>query len=321
MVRAVGLLSAGLDSALALRLVSDQGVELVAVHVVLPFGRNKHDYPKLVAEDLGVPLIRLEAGEEYIELIRNPKYGYGSQMNPCIDCRIYMLRQARRALAETGVSFVVTGDVLGQRPMTQHKRTLRLEEQEAGLEGLVLRPLSAKLLPPTIPEQKRWVKREALLGLKGKTRKPQLALAAELGIRGYRPPAGGCPLTHQEFAAKLRQLLNVRQRPTGGDIALLQVGRHFYHGPAQIVVGRDRRDNEALLRLKESDDCVLEVPQCGSPVTLVRGPKEGQALRFAATLTARYSDSETDEVTVECRDGEGTTTITVVRDEEPESCY
>lgn len=317
--RAAGLLSSGLDSALALRLVSDQGVKVIAVHIVLPFGREKQDYPGLIAANLGVDLLSREAGEEYIEVLRSPRHGYGSHMNPCIDCRVYMLTQAWQVATEVGADFLVTGDVLGQRPMTQHGRTLRLEDREAGLEGLVLRPLSARLLPQTIPEQEGWVKRERLLALKGKTRKPQLALAHELGIQGYRPASGGCPLTHAEFASKVQQLLARRERITKNDLELLQVGRHFYDGATQIVVGRDRDDNAALRGLMQPEDCVLEVPHCGSPVTLVRGPKERQALETAARLTARYSDARDEIIQVECRAQEGILSIVVRQEDGPDN--
>lgn len=317
--KAAGLLSSGLDSALALQLVSDQGVEVVGVHIVLPFAREKRDYPGLIAANLGVHLLRVEAGEDYVEVLRSPRHGYGSQMNPCIDCRIYMLRRAWQVARELGADFLVTGDVLGQRPMTQHARMLRLEEEEAGVEGLVVRPLSALLLPETVPEQKRWVDRESFLALKGKTRKPQLALARELAIRGYRPASGGCPLTHGEFAGKVQRLLAHKQRITKNDMELLQVGRHFYSGATQIVVGRDKADNAALRRLTQAEDWVLEVPRCGSPVTLVRGPKEQQAVEDAAKLTARYSDAEADTIQVECRGKEAVITMTVRQEATPEA--
>lgn len=306
MKKALGLLSGGLDSILATRLVLEQGVEVVAVNFILPFtpaAEEKQDYAGAVAERLGIPLVRVEAGEEYLEVVRSPKYGYGSGLNPCVDCRIFMLREAKRVAEseEVGADFVFTGDVLGERPMSQHRKALELEEKEAGLEGQVLRPLSARLLPTTIPEREGWVKRSGLLGIKGKSRKPQIALAKRFGLRRdeYPTPAGGCLLTYKEFAAKARDLFEHRERENGKgggkvtrrDILLLRVGRHFRFGSSKIIVGRNEEENKVLAGLRSAGDFVFEVPGCGSPTTLLVGSEEEEAVELAARLTARYSDA------------------------------
>jgi len=310
-VKAIGLLSSGIDSALAIKLIKEQGVEVVAVNLVLPFSDDRKDYAAHLAKQLGVPLVRVKAGEDYIELVRHPRHGYGSGMNPCIDCRIYMLRRAWEVAEGMGARFLVTGDVLGERPMTQHRAALELEERESGLRGLILRPLSAKLLPETVPEREGWVDREKLLVIEGRSRKPQLELAQRYGITGFRTPGGGCLLTNKEFSARLRQLFSFQQKVGIADIELLKLGRHFFEGGAHIIVGRNERENGLLLQLRQPEDYVLEVKGYPGPVTLLRGAKTSEAMEVAARLTARYSDALEGEVAVECRTDGRARTIAV----------
>ncbi len=310
-MKAVGLLSSGIDSTLALKLISDQGIEVIAVNFVLPFVSEKKDYASCVAEEIGVSLMKVEAGEEFIEMVRNPRHGYGSGMNPCIDCRIYMLRKAKIIAEEVDAAFIITGDVLGERPMSQHATALRLEEQESGLEGKILRPLSAKLLPETVPEREGWVDRNRLLDISGRSRKLQLALAREFGIKGYSAPAGGCLLTDKEFALRLKDLFSRQEKVTERDVSLLKLGRHFHLSSSRIIVGRNERENTLLLELKNPADYVFEVPDCGSPITILEGPKEKEAIELAARLTARYSDADTPQILVEYRSGDKTERIIV----------
>ncbi len=300
-MKAIALISGGLDSILAAKLIIDQGIEVMGLYHVLPFVSEKKDWAGQVGDCLQIPLRRLEAGEDYLELVRHPRFGYGSGMNPCMDCRIYMLRGARKVVEETGASFVVTGDVLGQRPMTQTRRKLALEEDEAGLDGLILRPLTAKELPETTPEREGWVDREKLLGIRGRSRKPQMALARELNLSGYRSPDSGCLLVNKEFAQRIRDLFGHQDRFSMRDAELLRIGRHFYHGPARVVVGRNEQENRRLLELRDTDECVLEAVGVGSPVTLLQGPATEDAIDFAARLTARYSDAPAGEAIVEIR--------------------
>jgi len=292
-MKALSLLSGGLDSIIATKLILDQGIEVVALNFILPFAVEKKDYAGEVAKRFGIPLVRVEAGEEYLDMVRNPKHGYGSGMNPCIDCRIYMLREAKRIAKEVGADFIFTGDVLGERPMSQHRKALELEEKEAGLEKMVLRPLSAKLLPETIPEQKGWVDKSKLCAIKGKSRKPQIALANKFGIleEEYPTPSGGCLLTYREFASKLRDLFDHNERVTVRDVRVLKIGRHFRFGSSKIIVGRNEAENTLLLDLKNPEDYVFEVPGYGSPITILEGLKSREAIEVAAKLTARYSDA------------------------------
>lgn len=287
-IKAIGLLSGGLDSVLALKLVKDQNVEVIAVHLLLPFADDKQDYATHLASQLSIPLIKVNATEDYIELLRHPSHGRGSGMNPCIDCRIYMLCQSWQVAQQIGARFLITGDVLGQRPMTQHRGKLAVEEKESGLEKLILRPLSSKLLPKTFPEEEGWVDRERLLALEGRSRKPQLALAREFGIQGYRMPGGGCLLTNKEISFRLRELFRRQQVVTEKNIALLKIGRHFFLPEAHIIVGRDERENHQLLELRQPDDRVFEVVGHRGPTTILRGAKTKKAVEFATQLTARY---------------------------------
>jgi len=296
-MKALALFSGGLDSILALKLVLNQGIEVVALNIILPFRAEREDYAGTAANRFGIPLVRLKAGEQYIEIIKNPVYGYGSGMNPCIDCRIYMLRAAKRIAKEAGAEFIFTGDVLAERPMSQHKAALVLEEKEAGLEGKILRPLSAKLLPETIPEREGWIDRSKLLAISGKSRKLQIALAHKFDLQ-YPTPAGGCLLTYKEFASKVRDLFEHKDKVTIRDTSLLKIGRHFRLGASKIIVGRNEEENKALYDLKDEEDYVFEVPSCGSPITILEGAKSKEAIEAAAKLTARYSDANTEEKNV-----------------------
>ncbi|MBN1762512.1 MAG: hypothetical protein JW878_05480 [Methanomicrobia archaeon] len=300
-MKALALLSGGLDSILATKLVLDQGIEVIAVTFILPVVAEKGDYAGKTAERFGIPQIRVEVGDDYLEVIRNPKYGYGSGMNPCIDCRIYMLREAKRIAKEIGAKFVVTGDVLGERPMSQYRKALMLEEEESRLEGLIVRPLSAKLLSETIPEREGWIDRSALLAISGKSRKPQIALAHEFGLENaYPSPSGGCLLTHKEFASKVKDLFEHEEHVTTREIEFLRIGRHFRVASSKIVVGRNEAENELLLELKNPEDYAFEVPGYGSPITILEQTNEKETIELAARLTARYSDvASGEEVLVE----------------------
>ncbi|MGC9443868.1 MAG: 7-cyano-7-deazaguanine synthase [Candidatus Methanospirareceae archaeon] len=306
-MKALTLLSGGLDSILATKLVLDQGIELVAITFVLPFAAEKVDYASKIAERLNITHLKVEVGTDYFQVIRNPKHGYGSGMNPCIDCRIYMLRKTKRIADELDAKFIVTGDVLGERPMSQHRNALALEAREARLEGLILRPLSAKLLPVTIPEREGWIDRDKLLGISGKSRKPQIALAEQYGLQDeYPAPAGGCLLTYKEFAAKVRDLFEHVESVTNRDIQLLKLGRHFRFRASKIIVGRNERENSLLLALKSPNAYAFEVPGCGSPITILEGVRDSPTIKLAAQLTARYSDTRSDPVVVEYwRESEG----------------
>jgi tRNA U34 2-thiouridine synthase MnmA/TrmU len=294
--RAVGLLSGGLDSTLAVKLVLEQGIEVFAVNFVTPFCTCTRKGCKLeakrVSDEFGVNLKVESIGEEYIVILKNPKHGYGKNMNPCIDCRILMFTKAKDYMEEIGASFVFTGEVLGERPMSQRLRAMRLIETESGLEGKILRPLSAGLLKPTIPEMEGIVDRKRLLSIQGRSRKPQIALAKELGIVDYPCPAGGCKLTDPNYANRLREAFEHGEESLK-DISLLKYGRHFrLQDGAKVIVGRDENENAMLCSLKGTDDILLEVQGYPGPITLLKGNRRPESLLLAASICARYSDGE-----------------------------
>jgi len=310
-IRGLVLLSGGLDSALAAKLVKDQGIDLVAIHFTSPFWGSEKKYPARIAEKLGIPFKDVPLGRDYRKMLQNPKHGYGSAINPCIDCHAFMFREAWKIAKKTGAEFIVTGEVLGQRPMSQRLPALKIIEKEANLIGRILRPLSAKLLDETEPEKRGWVDRKKLLEIEGRGRKSQLALAAEFSADDYSCPAGGCLLTMKEFALKLKDLFQRKKETGWNDIKLLKIGRHFRYRKNRIIVGRDHGENEALRKLKPKEDYLFKVPIVESPVTILQGPKTKTAVRLAARLTARYSDSQAKRVTVKYGKTKLTKEITV----------
>jgi tRNA U34 2-thiouridine synthase MnmA/TrmU len=298
--RALGLLSGGLDSSLAVKLILDQGLDVEAVNFVSPFclcGRGGCGAAQ-VAKNLHVPLKTISVGEEYLRIVRKPRFGYGRNMNPCVDCRIFMLKKAKKYAKEMGASFIFTGEVLGQRPMSQQLRTLGIIEKEAGLKDQIVRPLSAKLLPPTEAEKRGLVKRDKFLEIEGRARKTQLKLAQELNVTDYSCPSGGCLLTYREFACKLRDLFDHKKRVSLRDVQLLKIGRHFRFGKNKIIVGRNEAENHLLLRMRMASDYCFEAQNTGSPMTLLQGPKTRTAIEKAAELTAYHSDKKLGDLSV-----------------------
>ncbi len=295
-VRAVGLLSGGLDSILACRLILEQGIEVFALNFVSPFCTCtkkgcRHEARK-AADLLGVPLKVIAKGADYIQLIKKPRHGYGSGMNPCIDCRVFTFTHARYYMEELSADFVFTGEVLGERPMSQHLQALKLIEQDSGLSGRVLRPLSAKLLEPTIPETRGLVDREKLLTIQGRSRKPQMALAARFGIKDYPCPAGGCLLTDKNFAARLRDAF-AHGEDSLRDIQFLKVGRHFRLGSGKkVVVGRDERENRVLNNLATASDTLIQPVTIPGPTVIIVQGGTTEDIEIASGLCARYSDGK-----------------------------
>jgi len=299
-VKALALLSGGLDSTLAAKLILNQGIDVVAVNFVTPFCLCKKGGcgATEAAKQLGVPLKVVNVGNEYLKMVRKPKHGYGRNMNPCIDCRILIVKKAKKYAKEIGASFIFTGEVLDERPMSQHSKAMKIIEEESGLKGKILRPLSAKLLPETVIEKKGLVDREKLLTIRGRSRKPQIKLAEKFNIKDYPCPAGGCLLTYKEYANKLRDLFKHKKRCSMADVSLLKVGRHFRFGENKIIVGRNEAENKILTAKKARNDYYFEVPDIGSPITILQGAKTKNAIRAAAALTSFYSDAKSDKVAV-----------------------
>jgi tRNA-uridine 2-sulfurtransferase len=251
--KAVALLSGGLDSTLAVKMMLEQGIDIVAVNFTSPFcnctpksAGCQHQASKVAAE-FGIPIKVIAKGMDYMRIVEKPPHGHGRGMNPCVDCRIYILRKVKELLPELEASFVITGEVVGQRPMSQRRQQIELIEKESGLPGLILRPLSAQHFPPTVPEQEGIVNREQLLAISGRSRKPQIGLAEEMGIKDYPCPAGGCMLTDPPMAARLRDLFAHVPDYGMNDLQFLKVGRHFRLDAGQkIIVGKNEEENNKI---------------------------------------------------------------------------
>jgi tRNA-specific 2-thiouridylase len=305
-MKAIALLSGGLDSTLSAKMILEQGIELEALNFLTIFctctTRGETCLASQKAVDaLGIPLKVINVSEEYLHVVKHPKHGYGSNMNPCIDCRIFMLKKAKTYMEEMDASFLVTGEVLGERPMSQRRDAMRLIEKEAELDGLILRPLSAKLLPPSIPEKEGWVDREKLLKIQGRSRKPQIQLADHFGIRDYPCPAGGCLLTDPGFSKRMKDLIISDPNFSLNDIHLLKIGRHFRFSPKlKLVVGRNEEENQKIQTYSRGEDVLLRLSRYPGPLSLLRGEAGEEEIEKAAAITARYSkvkDLEKVEVT------------------------
>jgi len=294
MTKAIGLLSGGLDSTLAVKLMLNQGIEVTALNFITPFCTCtrkgcKHEANR-IAEKFDIPIKVVAAGGEYIKMVKNPKHGYGKNMNPCIDCRIFMLKKAREYMEEMGTSFLFTGEVLGQRPMSQRREAMTIIEKEAGLEGLILRPLSAQFLEPTIPEKEGLIDREKLFGIRGRWRKPQMELAEEFGIEDYLCPAGGCRLTDPQFARRVREAFE-HDEDGIQDMNLLKYGRHFrLPSGVKVIVGRNEEENSIISKFARERDLLMEVIGFGSPITLLKDSCGERDIKTAASVCVRYSN-------------------------------
>ncbi len=297
---AVALLSGGLDSMLAVRLLLDQGVPVTAVRFITHFGCDPvtsgscgHDVEPLVKVwgPLGFTVKMCHLGQDYIEMVKNPKFGRGKNMTPCVDCRIMMLRWAREMLDQTGAGFLITGEVLNQRPMSQTRERFRQIDRELGLKGLVLRPLSAKLLDPTLPEIEGVVDRSRLLDFSGRGRTRQYELAKHWGITEIPQPSGGCLLTDPGYSTRLKDLWDHDPSAGAHDINLLRVGRHFRpSSDCKIVVGRNEDENRMIDAFAERGDTIVYLLDYEGPMTLLRGRATPEDTALAASLTARYGD-------------------------------
>lgn len=294
-IKAVGMISGGLDSILATKMMVEMGIEVFGFNTKTPFCLcSQHsggcgDAAK-ICHDLGISFKMMSITEEFLEVLINPKYGYGSNMNPCIDCRVLLFKKAKEYMDEVGAQFMFTGEVVGQRPKSQFIPTLRQIDKAAGVAGLVLRPLSAQLLDPTIPEKEGWLDRDQLLSISGRSRKPQFKLAEELNVKDYPCSAGGCLLTDPNFAGHLKDLFDHGVYDLNS-IQLIKAGRQFRFSPkTKITIGRHEKDNRIIANLAKEDDVLLEVIDYFGPLTIVRGDCEEEAILQAAQYTKRYSD-------------------------------
>ncbi len=295
--KVVALLSGGLDSQLAIRMMQEQGFEVSAVAIKTPFcdfdcGRGCGFEIRERADDLNVNLKTVYLGDEYIEMLKHPKYGIGSGFNPCIDCRAMMFNAAKKHMDEIGAEFIISGEVLGQRPMSQHGPALRTIEKASGLVGKIVRPLSAALLPETDPEKNGLIKRENLGMIKGRTRRAQLDMAKKYGIENPPNAGGGCLLTDPTFGLRAKDLFTHTETPTINDIDLLKIGRHFrFDEQTKFVVGRNKDENEMIKAIALPGDILFQARDHMGPVSILRGINADAYVKFASSITLRYSDA------------------------------
>ncbi|EIJ34942.1 tRNA (5-methylaminomethyl-2-thiouridylate)-methyltransferase [Thiothrix nivea] len=316
--RAVSLISGGLDSMLATKAVLEQGIHVEGINFFTGFCVEGHthairkqakDKPKRnnslwVAEQLGIKLHIVDIVEEYKDVVLNPKHGYGANMNPCLDCKIFMVKKAHEWIQQKDFDFIITGEVVGQRPMSQRAKTMPIVARESGAEDLLLRPLSAHNLPPSLPEREGWVDREQLFGFSGRGRKPQMALAARWGIEEYAQPAGGCCfLTDANYTHKLKDLW--AHRPSRDyeldDIMLLKIGRHLRPRPHfKMIISREEGETNFLEGYKSQFTWIKTASHAG-PLTILDGDgMTDDDLDLAAQISARYSKGKSAE-TVVCK--------------------
>jgi len=269
-----------------------QKIEVTAFHFVLPFYYIEDEEnigAVKTARKLGIPIEIFRGGKDYIEMVKKPKYGYGKNMNPCIDCKIFMMKKAKIFMEEIGASFLFSGEVLGQRPMSQRKKIMKLIEKKGGVEGFLLRPLSAKLFPPTIPEEKGWIEREKLYSIEGRSRKHQMVLAEEFEITEYPSPAGGCSLTDRGFSIRLRDAFEYNEDSVS-ELQLLHFGRHFrLESNAKLIVGRDEKENQRIEELSDDKDLLIEGVGFGSPIALLKNSKNSEDIDISSSICVRYS--------------------------------
>lgn len=327
-IKAIALYSGGLDSTLAIKLIQNQGVDVLALHFYTGFcitetkrrrGERREDGSHYVnpalkyAAKYRFPIEIVDISDGYIQVITNPKFGYGSQINPCIDCRIYMFKKAKEIMEEEKANFIITGEVLGQRPMSQHLQAMKTIEKYSGLEGLVLKPLSAKRLKPTIPEIEGWIDRDKLEGIVGRSRKRQIELAKELGIDEFESPGGGCCyLTDENFAKKYKETLKMESRIDMEDLTLLTVGRHFrLPMGTKLIVSRNEGENNFLYGFKNRYNFFEPIGK--GPVALAKALESNtilpEDLNLIPNLIARYCKTENGKIDILFTDLDGNESV------------
>lgn len=289
--KALVLLSGGLDSILAARLMKEYGIEAVCVTYFIEFAMcgGGPDAAVKAAEVLGLPLKVFDVTDEYLGMFMSPKHGYGANINPCIDCKIFMLKKAKEYMKEVGASFLVTGEVLGERPMSQRRDALNIIEKNAGVRGILLRPLSGKLLPPTQAEEAGIIDREKLLDIRGRGRKPQMALAEKFGIREYPNPSGGCLLTDPGFTRRVKELRD-HEGLSVEALRLLKLGRHFrMDEKTKLVIGRDDDENTELEAWVKEGDVSFRIKDKPGPFSVLIGPSDDEMVALSASIVAQHT--------------------------------
>lgn len=298
---AISLFSGGLDSILAIILIQRQDIEVTAITFMTHFGCDLEDRsgcgsnPYPMAEKFGFNVKLMHLGQKFIDIVRKPRYGYGKNMNPCIDCRLLMLAEARQFMELVNADFVITGEVVGQRPKSQQRNIMNMVAHRSGLNGRLVRPLSAHLLAETEPEKSGLLDRNLLERIAGRSRRRQMELAREFDVTDYPQSAGGCLLTDPTYSKRLKDLLKFNENFDFDDLNLLRHGRHFrIDEKTKIIVGRNQKDNEKISGLIKGNHIVLEARNTGSPITILTGESTLEKIKIAAELTARYCDAKND---------------------------
>jgi tRNA-specific 2-thiouridylase len=292
-IKCIALLSGGLDSLLAIKLIQEQGIKVIGLNFSSPFFSGENAIA--AAKQLKIKLVTIDLSkgrlfQEYMKMLKKPKHGYGSAVNPCIDCHAFMLKKAKALMKSLGAKFIVTGEVLNERPMSQHLGALKIVEKESKLKGKLLRPLSAKLLDETEAEKQGFVDRNKLLDISGRQRQIQLGLAKKWKLN-FPTPGGGCLLCEKEFSIKLCDLLKNNKNVSACNAELLKFGRHFRFNKNKIIVGRNLQDNKILMKMANKD-MIFEVKGFSGPITLLQGKASKKAMELAAALTVAYSDAK-----------------------------
>ena len=303
-MKAIALVSGGLDSILAARIMVEQAIEVSALHMRLPVHHYYFDQTREKTLERfgkwGIKVAELDYTEDFLEVLKNPGHGYGKNMNPCIDCRILMLKKTKEAMEKQGACFIVTGEVVGQRPMSQYRNTIQHIEKQAGVDGLVLRPLCAKLLPESIPEKNGWVKRGLLFNFSGRSRKPQIELAKKFGMDDYPNASGGCLLTYSGYAGKIKDLISHNELDAE-NLSLMQIGRHFRLSPkAKLIVGKDQKENQLLVSKAKENDFIFEpLEEIRGPTALGRGEfSQREARALAVSIVGHYCDKDQTDIKI-----------------------
>lgn len=302
--KAIALFSGGLDSILAVKLMQEQNIEIIGYNfrnfLSAEKSRNDEGVVTSGAKALNIPIKVIEADQSYLDLLMNPEHGYGKNYNPCIDCKIHIFSLAKKVMEEEGASFVFTGDVLGERPMSQTKSPMALIEKQAGLKGLVVRPLCAKLLEPTLPEIEGIIDREKMLDISGRSRKPQYELVKKYNVTEFPSPAGGCLLTEKSFSIRIKELLTTNPDSSITDVRMLRYGRHFRLATGdKVIVGRHQHDNENLLKLADKDNyIIMKADDIPGPIVILKRNVLPETIETASKITACYANGKENTVPV-----------------------
>lgn len=300
-MKAIALFSGGLDSILAIKLIQDQNIDIEAAYIDLGFEANKEkaEYLKQKAKELNIKLHIIDKKDEYIKnILFNPVYGYGKNMNPCIDCHAFMIKSAKELMDKLSAKFIISGEVLGQRPMSQRLPALNCVNKLSGANDLVIRPLSAKLLPPTIPEIKGWIEREKLLDISGRDRKKQIELAKKYGLKDFESPSGGCLLTDINFSKRLKDF-SKNLKLTKNEIDLLKVGRHINYEGFKIIISRNSEENPVLKNYKGEQFLKMFPNNFSGPVGLIQTNAPEKIKRTAADFMVSYTKFDNGDIIID----------------------